>query len=190
MPASRCGARRMSLGSYLIQRMLDLPPPATRNLVVSRDLRVPMPDGVDLLADHWMPKRGDKSLPTALIRTPYGRGGLFGTLMARPLAERGYQVLIQSTRGGFGSGGTFDPLRQERADGLATLDWLVKQPWAGGSVVLVGMSYMGFVQWAVADQLPREVKALVPQFSESALTLEFLRKDGMSLETPFGWGVL
>ncbi len=66
-------------------------------------------------------------------------------MMARPLAERGFQVLLQSTRGGFGSGGTFDPLRQERADGLATLDWLVKQPWFGGSIVLVGMSYMGYV---------------------------------------------
>jgi putative CocE/NonD family hydrolase len=81
-------------------------------------------------------------------------------------------------------------LRQERADGLATLDWLIKQPWFGGSIVLIGTSYMGYVQWAVADSLPPEVKALVPHVSESALTLEFLRKDGMSLETPFGWGVL
>lgn len=180
----------MSIASHLIQRLLKLPPPATRSLVVQRDLRVPMADGVELLADRWLPRSGAESLPTALIRTPYGRRGLFGAMMARPLAERGFQVLLQSTRGGFGSGGTFDPLRQERADGLATLDWLVRQPWFGGSIVLVGMSYMGYVQWAVADRLPREVKALIPQVSESALTLEFLRKDGMSLETPFGWGVL
>ncbi|CAM5701481.1 hypothetical protein SALBM311S_04654 [Streptomyces alboniger] len=26
--------------------------------------------------------------------------------------------------------------------------------------------------------------------TESALSLEFVREDGMSLETPFGWGVL
>jgi putative CocE/NonD family hydrolase len=180
----------MSIASHLIERLLKLPPPATRSLVVQRDLRVPMADGVELLADRWFPRRGAESLPTALIRTPYGRRGLLGAMMARPLAERGFQVLLQSTRGGFGSGGAFDPLRQERADGLATLDWLVKQPWFGGSIVLVGMSYMGYVQWAVADSLPSAVKALIPQNSESALTLEFLRKDGMSLETPFGWGVL
>lgn len=60
--------------------------------------------------------------------------------MARPLAERGFQVLIQSVRGGFGSGGTFAALRQEREDGLATLDWVVEQPWFGDSMVLVGMS--------------------------------------------------
>jgi putative CocE/NonD family hydrolase len=30
---------------------------------------------------------------------------------------------------------------------------------------------------------------MIPQSTESALNLEFLREDGMSLETPFGWGV-
>jgi putative CocE/NonD family hydrolase len=176
--------------SYLLQRWLKLPPPLTRDLVVQRDLRVPMPDGVDLLADRWAPRTGGEALPTALIRCPYGRRGALAVGMARPLAERGFQVLIQSTRGGFGSGGTFDPMRREREDGLATLDWVIKQPWFGGSIVLVGVSYMGYVQWAVADSLPPEVKAMIPQVTESALTLEFLRKDGMSLETPFGWGVL
>ncbi len=176
--------------SHLVQRMLKLPRPVTRDVVVQRDLRVPMPDGVVLLADRWAPRTGGDGLPTALMRSPYGRRGMFGTMLARPLAERGYQVLLQSTRGGFGSGGTFDPQRQERADGLATLDWVVAQPWFGGSIVLVGMSYLGYVQWAVADRLPSAVKAMIPQVTESALTLEFFRRDGFSLETPFGWGVL
>jgi putative CocE/NonD family hydrolase len=174
--------------SRLLQRGLKLSPPLTRDVVVQRDLRVPMPDGVDLLADRWMPRSGGDGLPTALIRSPYGRR-LFGTVLARPLAERGYQVVIQSVRGGFGSGGAFDPMRQERADGLATLKWLVEQPWSD-AIVLYGLSYLGHVQWAVADQLPPQVKAMIPVVTESALTLEFLRADGMSLETPFEWGVL
>ncbi|MBP2324894.1 putative CocE/NonD family hydrolase [Kibdelosporangium banguiense] len=180
----------MNLMSHIIQRQLKLPPPLTRDVVVQRDLRVPMPDGVELLADRWAPRAGGKGLPTALIRTPYGRSGAFGMIFARPLAERGYQVLIQSVRGGFGSGGAFDPMRQERADGLATIDWVVKQPWSGDAIVLYGLSYLGYVQWAVADQLPPQVKAMIPVVTESALTLEFLRCDGMSLETPFEWGVL
>ncbi len=179
----------MSLLSHLVQRQLKLAAPPTRDLVVERDLRVPMPDGVDLLADRWAPKSGGEGLPTAVFRSPYGRAGIVGTIMARPLAERGYQVLIQSTRGGFGSGGTLDSMRQEREDGLATLDWTVKQPWFGDAIVLFGMSYLGYSQWAVADRLPSQVKAMIPQVTESALTLEFLREDGMSLETPFGWGV-
>jgi putative CocE/NonD family hydrolase len=179
----------VNLSSHLVQRVLKLPAPLTRDLVVQRDLRVPMPDGVQLLADRWAPRAGAEGLPTALVRSPYGRRGLFGAVMARPLAERGFQVLVQSTRGGFGSGGVFDPMRQERDDGLATLEWVVKQPWFGDSIVLVGGSYLGYVQWAVADRLPPQVKAMIPQVTESALTLEFLRADGMTLETPFGWGV-
>ncbi|GAB3168314.1 CocE/NonD family hydrolase [Myceligenerans halotolerans] len=180
----------MSLMSHVIQRQLKLPAPQTRRLTVDRDLRVPMRDGVELLADHWAPKNGADGLPTALIRSPYGRAGVFATMMARPLAERGYQVLIQSTRGGFGSGGVMDPLRQEREDGLDTLDWVVGQSWFGEAMVLFGMSYMGLVQWAVADSLPPQVKAMVPVVTESALTREFLRADGRSLEVPLEWGAM
>lgn len=180
----------MNLSSYLVERVTRLGPPQTRDLTVQRDLQVPMPDGTILLADRWAPKVRGWGLPVALLRSPYGRRGLIGTGMARPLAERGYQVLMQSVRGTFGSGGTFDPMRQERDDGLATLDWVAKQPWFGGSIVLVGPSYLGYVQWAVADRLPSEVKAMIPYVTESALTLEFLRKDGLTLETPFSWGVL
>jgi uncharacterized protein len=180
----------MTLSSYLIERFLRLDPPLTRDLSIRRDLRVPMPDGAVLLADLWAPRSSPASLPTALLRSPYGRRGLIGSGLARPLAERGFQVLIQSTRGTFGSGGVFDPMRQEREDGLATLDWVVKQAWFDGSIVLIGGSYLGYVQWAVADRLPPEVKAMIPQVTDSALTLEFLRPDGLSLETPFAWGVM
>ncbi|BEL03209.1 CocE/NonD family hydrolase [Actinoplanes sichuanensis] len=180
----------MSILSRIIQRRLQLPPPITRDLRVHRDLRTPMPDGTVLLADRWEPRDGERGLPVALIRTPYGRRGPFGAILARPLAERGFQVLIQSVRGGFGSGGTLDPMRQERADGLATLDWVIGQPWFGDAIVLYGLSYLGYVQWAMAGDLPPAVKAMIPQVTESALTLEFLRADGLSLETPFGWGAL
>jgi putative CocE/NonD family hydrolase len=178
------------LRSYLTERLQHLPPPLTRDLVIERDLKVPMRDGAVLLADRWVPKSGGHGLPTALVRIPYGRRGLVAAQTARPLAERGFQVLVQSTRGTFGSDGPFDPLRREREDGLDTLDWVIKQAWFGESMILVGSSYLGLVQWAVADQLPPQVKAMIPGVTESALTLEFLRKDGFSLETPFGWGVL
>ncbi len=123
---------RVNLGSYLIERMQKLDPPLTRDLAVERDLRVPMPDGVDLLANRYAPASGGDGLPLALMRSPYGRSGLLAGGMARPLAERGFQVLLQSCRGTFGSGGRFEAMRNERADGLATLEWIVKQSWFGG----------------------------------------------------------
>jgi putative CocE/NonD family hydrolase len=180
----------MNVASHLLQRLLKLDPPITRDVIVQRGLRVPMPDGVDLLADRWAPRTGGDSLPVALIRTPYGRGRLLSSGMVRPLAERGFQVIVQSARGTFGSGGTFEPMRNEREDGAATLEWIVRQPWFGGSIVLLGLSYMGYVQWAVAGRMPPEVKAIIPEKADSAITLDFLRADGISLETPFGWGIL
>jgi uncharacterized protein len=184
------GAPPVNLTSHVTQRLLRLDPPQTRDLVTNRDLQVPMRDGVVLLADRYAPRSGGEGLPVALLRSPYGRRGAIAAGMATPLAERGFQVLMQSTRGTFGSGGEFDALRPEREDGLATLEWVVKQSWFGESIVLFGASYLGYVQWAVADSLPPEVRAMVPHVTESALTLEFLRKDGLSLETPFAWGVM
>ncbi|WP_406131256.1 CocE/NonD family hydrolase [Streptomyces sp. NBC_00989] len=41
----------------------------------------------------------------------------------------------------------------------------------------------------MSGQLPPQVKALIPSVSESAFTLEFLRKESFSLEATFGWGL-
>jgi uncharacterized protein len=180
----------MNFTSLFTERLLRLGPPITRDILIEKDLRVPMRDGVELLADRLAPRSGGDSLPIALVRTPYGRKGPLAVAISRPLAERGYQVLMQSTRGTFGSGGDFDAFRQEREDSLATLEWIIEQPWFGGSIMLCGVSYLGYVQWAVADRLPPQVKAMIPQVAESALTLECLRGDGFSLETSFGWGVM
>ena len=174
------------VSSRLTQRRQHLPAPVTRDVVVQRDLAVPMRDGAVLLADRWAPRVGGEGLPVALVRSPYGRAGAFDP---RSLAERGFQVIGQSVRGTFGSGGVFDAVRQEREDGLDTLDWVMAQPWFGSSIVLAGMSYLGLAQWAVASGAPPAVKAMIPAACESALTLEMLRADGFSLETPFLWGV-
>lgn len=42
----------MSLMSHVLQRRQKLPEPQTRRLRIDRNLRVPMRDGVDLLADR------------------------------------------------------------------------------------------------------------------------------------------
>src|SRR6266566_2647329 len=113
-------------------RALGLPTPAVP-YVVRRDVRVAMPDGVVLLGDHYRPAGQDRQLPVVLIRTPYGRGGA-AFLFAAPLARRGFQVFMQSTRGTFGSGGQFRPFLTEREDGLTTVAWLRRQPWCDGHV--------------------------------------------------------
>ena len=51
---------------------------ATNEVKVERDIRVTMPDGVELLTDLFHPVGVDDA-PTILERTPYGRAGVSGT---------------------------------------------------------------------------------------------------------------
>jgi uncharacterized protein len=167
--------------SEIAGRLLRLPAPAARELVVERDLPVTMDDGVVLLADRYAPP-GTERAPTVLVRSPYGRSGAFGFLFGRLIAERGLQTVVQSIRGTFGSGGRFDPF-DERADGLATLRWLRAQPWHRGPVGSIGPSYMGIVQWAIADELD----ALAPSVTASQFRGMAYGGGSIALGTALSW---
>jgi uncharacterized protein len=173
---------RTRLLSEIAGRRLGLPAPATRDLVIDRDLPVPMDDGVTLLADRYVPEGLLAPAPTVLVRSPYGRRGAFGFLFGRLIAERGLQVLLQSTRGTFGSGGRFDPFN-ERDDGLATLRWLREQAWHSGRVGSIGPSYMGLVQWAIAEELD----ALAPSVTASQFRKMAYGGGSVSLATTLSW---
>jgi putative CocE/NonD family hydrolase len=96
-----------------------------------------------------------------LVRCPYGRSVPYSTLYARVYASRGYHVVFQSVRGTFGSGGDFNPMVDEIADGADTVEWLRHQTWFTGSFATVGLSYLGFTQWALLADPPPEMKAAV-----------------------------
>jgi uncharacterized protein len=176
----------MTLFSHILERVLKLPPAQTRDVVVRKDLRVPMRDGVVLLADHFAPRGGEGRLPTVLIRGPYGRrGGAF--FFGRIIAERGYQVLLQGVRGTDGSGGTFDPFRQERDDGLDTLWWIEAQPWYSGDLLTFGASYLGFTQWAMAAAAAEGLKAMSVQVAFSDFHDAVYPGGAFALQTFMGW---
>ena len=123
------------------------------DITIERDLRVPMDDGIELLADLIRPVGDDiPSLPTIVIRGPYGRSGPIAGF-ARALAYEGFTVLFQSCRGTWGSQGLFTPQIDEQRDGIATLRWVRKQPWFTGHLATYGQSYMGYTQWAVAGRM-------------------------------------
>lgn len=139
-----------------------LPPATARRVAVQRDLTVPGSDGVTLLADLYRPGvSADEPLPTLLVRSPYGRRGKWGAVYGQLFAERGYNVLVQSTRGTYGSGGAFQPMIYEAADGQATVRWLREQPWFAGEFVILGASYLAFAGWAIAADPPPELRGLV-----------------------------
>ncbi|MCU0314847.1 MAG: CocE/NonD family hydrolase [Solirubrobacteraceae bacterium] len=180
----------MSLASAILARRMHLPRARTRDVVVERDLRVPMDDGAVLLADRWVARdRCDVPQPTVLLRSPYGRGQVFGLLLGRLLAERGLQVVIQSVRGTFGSTGEFSPF-EEREDGLETLAWLREQPWHRGRIGMAGASYLGLVQWAVAPEAGDDLAALTISVSASQFHGQAYAGGSLSLESSGSWLVL
>jgi uncharacterized protein len=168
--------------SALTDRFLGLPPGRVRHTRAT--VRTPMPDGVDLVGDLFRPADAIDPLPVVLIRTPYSRNGMI-PILATPLARRGFQVLIQSTRGSFGSGGQFRPFRHERADGLATIDWLREQPWCDGRIATTGASYLGHAQWMVAGHA--DVVAMGAHVTASRMTDTFYPGGAPTLLNALSW---
>ncbi len=141
----------MSLVSRFVTGMYDLPPRKCR-VRRTRKIAVKMDDGVELATELFQPKLPGQH-PTLLIREPYGLSSF--APVGEIYAERGYNVVLQACRGTDKSGGTFDPLRHEREDGLSTLEWIRQQAWFDGRLGTSGPSYLGYAQWAICDALPK-----------------------------------
>lgn len=161
--------------------------PAPTHPDVRAEIGIPVAahDGTPLLTDHWFAEgAGDTTL---LIRTPYGRENIAG--VAQFFAERGHHVVVQSCRGTFGSGGTFNPLHDEAADGQATLAWLRAQPWATGMVLSWGGSYFGVTQWAMCEGPLRPdamgIAVSARRFDEAII----YDGGGFSIDTVLSWAL-
>ncbi len=147
----------MKVASRAFAAMLKIGPAKTGDIAVEKDVAIPAPDGARLLTDVYLAQPG-RPLPVILLRSPYGRRGVYGTV-ARLFAERGYHAVLQSTRGTFASEGHID-FDLEAADGRSAADWIVKQPWCNGDVGTFGGSYLGFTQLALASTRPPQLKAM------------------------------
>lgn len=144
----------------IFRRLNDLPP-YTHDGGDITTVMVPMPDGVALHTRIVRPA-GDGPVPTLLFRNPYSALTPTLWLQCGAFARYGYACVQQDVRGQGRSDGAWEPLRHERDDGLATLQWLKAQPFVDGNIGLLGPSYLGAVQWALADAVPPEVKTMVP----------------------------
>ncbi|MUL67102.1 X-Pro dipeptidyl-peptidase [Mycobacterium sp. CBMA 234] len=176
----------MTLQGRIIERVLKVSPALTRDVKVTKDLRFLAYDGVQLLANLHEP-RDVPNAPTLLVRTPYARTGLVSRLISSTFAERGYNVLVTAARGTDGSGGVLEPFRNETDDGLATLDWIEKQPWHNGKIVMFGPSYLGFVQYAAAVEAGDRIDALFPMIGSSDIGSDLLGGDTVSLAGVAAW---
>jgi putative CocE/NonD family hydrolase len=141
------------------------------SVIVERDVWVPMRDGVLLQADVWRPARAGR-FPALLQRTPYNRADSFAVVVSagiEPLraVAAGYVVMIQDTRGRFGSEGVFTPFFDEGRDGVDTIEWLAAQPYCDGNIGMYGASYYAATQLLAAVHQPPALKAIAPQATAS-----------------------
>ncbi|GFZ44611.1 hypothetical protein JCM24511_02335 [Saitozyma sp. JCM 24511] len=156
--------------------------------VFQRDMSVPVRDGAILRADIFLPNGSDK-VPAIIPWSPYGKTGTgpqnydsMGPFrMGLPLdrtsgyekfeapdpaewAERGYAVVNIDARGAGDSEGDISfwgP--QEAEDIYDVIDWVSRQTWCNGSVVMAGNSWLAIAQINFTSRLKHPaLKAVAP----------------------------
>ena len=136
------------------------------DVIVGKNVLVPMRDGVKLAADVYMPARQgtpvDGKFPVLVSRTPYGKdpASLDSENTAYQFAQLGYVVVVQDCRGRYNSGGTFYIDVNEGQDGYDTVEWAAEQPWSNGRVGTYGGSYLAQAQNALAVLKPPHLAAM------------------------------
>ena len=142
--------------------------PDSTSIKIETNLPATMRDGAVLYADVYRPD-GPGPFPTVLQRTPYDKSGPLATGMLDPLkvAQNGFALVIQDTRGRFTSEGEFYCFADDIEDGYDTVEWAASQPWSNGRIGMVGASYVGATQWLAATTRPPHLVTLVPNVTAS-----------------------
>src|SRR5262249_9165698 len=133
-------------------------------VVVAKNVMVPMRDGVKLATDISRPAKAGVPVagkfPVILERTPYGKDSIAG--WAAYFVPRGYVAVGQDTRGRWASEGRWRLQRDDPNDGYDTAKWIGEQPWCDGGIGTVGTSYPGATQHALAISNAPNLKTMIP----------------------------
>jgi predicted acyl esterase len=143
--------------------------PLFSNYSVDETVCTTMSDGVVLTSAIFTPICEDRMIHTILIRTP-----MLLSSVCRILAQVGYRVISQDTRGRWNSEGSYESsiLGFEKSDGCDTVQW-IQDTYPGSKIGLLGISYLGYVQWAtIAGLIERDgsseaVAYIMPMFCSS-----------------------
>jgi putative CocE/NonD family hydrolase len=148
------------------------------DLVVQKDLEIPMRDGARLKADLFRPKSGGR-FPVIINIGSYQKDKLWipppdleeapnpymNWETVNPLwwVPRGYAALRVDSRGSGKSPGRTDPFSPSEArDFYDAIEWAARQPWSNGRVGASGISYFAMTQWLVASLRPPSLAAMIP----------------------------
>jgi len=179
-------------------RLQDLLPPqlsvctfsAAHAAVAERQsIYVPMADGVRLAVDIHLPKGSAQParVPTLYTATRYWRSERNGELtenQKRWLAS-GFALVTLDVRGtGASFGQWYEPYGpQEAKDIGAVAQWIAKQPWSNGKVVMTGNSYPGTTPMLALAYGGDAITAIAPKFSDFDMYTDLLWPGGVIAES-------
>ncbi len=132
--------------------------------VSQADIMVSLRDGVHLATDIYLPAANGTAVPqrfpAILTRTPYNKNG--SASMGKIFASHGYVFVAQDTRGRYGSEGIWRWLSDDGPDGADTAKWIANQSWSDGQIGMLGTSYVGGTQHALAMEHSPFLKTVIP----------------------------
>ncbi len=141
--------------------------------VTTKDIAIPMSDGVKLRGDLTRPADANGNpvstrLPVVVTITAYNKSASGGSPIAGSsgsyLVKRGYAQLTVDARGTGSSEGQWNAFdKREDLDASEVMTWAHRQPWSNGSTAMSGPSYMGISQIFAAAGRPPGLKAIFPQ---------------------------
>jgi uncharacterized protein len=143
---------------------------------VEKNVMMPMRDGVKLATDIYLPANNQAKLPVILTRLPYNKNGAksFGEYFA----ANGYAFVAQDTRGRYESEGVWRFLLDDGPDGADCAAWIAKQPWSNGKIGMIGTSYVGGTQHAMALEKVPELVTVIPVDAVSNMGRQSMRNAG------------
>lgn len=141
-------------------------PKPKNQVILEKDIKIKMKDGVQLATDIYRPK-GFAKYPVIMIRTPYNKQGNVHPYkkIAEVFASQGYVFIVQDVRGKYSSEGTFSPYTSEGEDGHTSINWAGKATWSNGKVALFGFSYLGSCAWLAAVLKSPYLSTVIPMFT-------------------------
>jgi hypothetical protein len=155
-------------------------------IVVSKDVMVPMRDGIKLATDLHRPARDGEvapgRFPTIVCITPYDKGERRYTEIADFFVPKGYAVVLQDLRDRHRSEGTKQYFHSATPhtgeDAYDTIEWIAAQPWSNTRVGMVGSSYAAIVQVRAALERPPHLTAIWPDATPTNTYINQTREGG------------
>jgi predicted acyl esterase len=182
-------------------------------VIVERDVKIPVRDGVKLNCDLWRPERQGK-FPGVLSFHNYHSRGQTGPIKPTALstaqwrhpgqertnaslesgdpvffARRGYVHVVCNARGtGKSEGKWHFTGPQEVQDAYDVIEWMAVQPWCDGNVTMFGVSYFAWIQLFVAQLNPPHLKTIFSPWGSTDFYRDICYRGGIfAYKWPIGW---